>query len=66
MSKDLKSTPNLIAETFMSTLKIFVVIVILNNIIWAIFSFKPTPRIGDTRVEITQNGNHDIKQDINN
>ena len=68
MNNDLKPTPNLIAETFMSTLKIFVIIVILNNIIWAIFSFRPTPtpRVGDTHVEITQNGNRDIKQDINN
>ena len=67
MSNKLVSTPNLIAETFMSTLKIFVVIVILNNIIWATFFFKPTtPRIGDTHVEITQNGNHDIEQNIKN
>ena len=71
MSKKQIATPNLIAETFMSTLKIFmiilVVIIVINNMVWSIYVFKPTqPRIGDTHVEITQNGNHDIKQDINN
>ena len=71
MSKKQTMVPNLIAETFMSTLKIFmiilVVIVVVNNLVWSMYVFKPsTPRIGDTHVEITQNGNHDIKQNINN
>ena len=61
-------TPNLLAEFMTSVLKVFLIIVVLNNIIWAIFFFKPlaSPRVGDTHVEITQTGNRDIKQDINN
>lgn len=67
MSKETNSTPSLLAETFMSVLKFFVIVVILNNIVWTIFFFKPTtPRVGDTHVEITQSGNHDIKQNIKN
>lgn len=66
-----KSTPNLFSEMFMSMLKSFtiilVIIVILNNAIWVCsISSHPTPRVGDTHVEITQTGNHDIKQNINN
>jgi hypothetical protein len=66
MSKNNTSTPSLLVETFMSVLKCFIIIVVLNNIIWAVFFFKPSSsRIGDTHVEVTQNGNRDIKQDIN-
>ena len=66
MSKKPIPTPNLIAETFIATIKILLIIVALNNILWAIFFFKPSasPHIGDTHMEITQNGNHDIKQNI--
>lgn len=65
MSRNFNSTPSLLAETFMSVLKFFVIVVILNNIVWTIFYLKPSsPRVGDTHVEITQNGNRDIKQDI--
>ena len=53
-------TPNLIAETFMSAFKIFFWIFLATNIIWAVIYFKPSnPRIGDTKVEITQSGNRD-------
>ena len=66
-----KSTPGLFSEMFMSMFKCFsvilLVIIILNNVVWAICMSKSLPsRTGDTRVEITQNGNHDIKQTINN
>ena len=61
--------PKLIAETFMSTVKIFtiilIVIIVLNNLVWAFYAFKPIPqRIGDAHIEINQSGNRDIKQEI--
>lgn len=64
-------TPNLLSEMFMSMLKTFLVIVVvlifLIATILSIFVFKPnTPRMGDNHVQITQTGNHDIKQTINN
>lgn len=71
MSKKQVPTPNLFSEMFMSVFKIFawilLIVVVLNNIVWVVYASKSVPpRIGDTRVEITQNGNHDIKQNINN
>lgn len=72
MSRKQHSTPNLFSEMFMSMFKTFslilLAIIILNNVVWAFYALKPTtpPRIGDTRVEINQSGNHDIKQNINN
>lgn len=59
--------PSLVAEAVLSTCKIFLVFMILNNLFWGIIHFKPTaPRMGDNRIEITQTGNHDIRQNINN
>lgn len=72
MSKKQNSTPGfLFSQMFMSMFKTFsvilLIIIILNNIIWVFYVSKPVqPRIGDTHVEITQSGNHDIKQNINN
>lgn len=63
-------TPNLIAETFVSTFKISLLIVlaifVITNVVWGIIYFKPTvPRVGNTNVQITQNGDKDIlKQTI--
>lgn len=65
--KHITPMPNLVAEAVLSTCKIFIFFMILNNLFWGIIHFKPTtPRVGDTHVEITQTGNHDIKQNINN
>ena len=59
--------PNLIAETFMATFKIFLVIYLATIAFIAIIYFKPSsPRVGDTHVQITQNGNENIHQKINN
>jgi uncharacterized membrane protein SpoIIM required for sporulation len=72
MSKKQYSTPNfLLSEMFMSMFKIFsvilLVIIVLNNVVWVFYVSKPaSTRTGDTHVEITQSGNHDIKQEINN
>lgn len=67
MSKKHIPTPNLIAEALLSICGKFLIFLVLNNILWAVLYFRPTaPRVGDTRVEITQNGNHDIKQEIRN
>lgn len=63
-------TPSLIAEVFMSTFKISLIIVlaifIITNVVWGIIYFKPsTPRVGNTHVEITQSGDKDVvKQTI--
>ena len=59
------STPNLIAETFISAFKIFLIIFLATNLVWAIIYFSPSaPRVGDTHVEITQSGNHDVVKNI--
>ena len=61
MSKKNTPVPSLIAETFMSVFKVFLIFVILNNIIWAIFYFRtPSTTTGDSHIEINQNGNRDI------
>lgn len=71
MAKKQTSTPNLISEMFMSMLKSFsvilIIIVVLNNLIWVFYAFRPvSTRSGNTHVEINQTGNRDIKQNINN
>jgi hypothetical protein len=58
-------TPNMVAEVFMSTFKIFswitLFLIVVTNIVWAVIYFKPSPpRTGDTHVEITQNGDRDV------
>ena len=59
-------TPNIVAETFVSVCKYFLIVLVLNNLIWAVIHFRPvTSRLGDTHVEITQTGNEDISQKIN-
>lgn len=66
MSKD-AVIPNLVAETFITTFKIFMVIFVLTNIVWAVVYFRqPSSRVGDNKIEITQTGNRDISQEIKN
>lgn len=59
--------PNLATETFIATVKIFTVIllvvIVFNNLAW-IYSVSKPSHVGDSRIEINQNGNHDIKQKI--
>ena len=53
--------PNLIIETVMLCIKVFLIIFIVTNFVWGVIYFKPsTPRTGNTHVEITQNGNSDV------
>ena len=69
-NKRVTPAPNLIAETFVSTFKIFsiilIVIIVVNNLLWVYSVSKPAPRVGDARIEINQSGNGNIKQEINN
>lgn len=65
--KNVGQIPNIVAETFITTFKIFMVIFVLTNIVWAAVYFRqPTPRVGDNKIEITQTGNRDIHQEIKN
>ena len=57
--------PNLIAETFMATFKIFLIIYLATLAVLAFLYFR-APRNGDARVQITQTDNQNISQKINN
>ena len=59
-----KQIPNLVAETFITTTKVFLLIILAINIAWvAIYFGQPkSTRVGDNKVEITQTGNRNISQ----
>lgn len=58
--------PKVVVDAVATTLKCFIAFVILNNIVWATIYFnKPKCSTGN-RVQITQSGNRDIRQDIKN
>ena len=67
MAKD-APVPNIIAQTFMSAFKVFLIIYLATIFVLAVIWYKPTqPHAGgDARVEINQNGNDNIHQEINN
>lgn len=66
MSKN-ATEPNIIAETFIVTFKIFLALYIATIVVIAVLYYKPSsPPASDTRVEITQTGNRDIHQEIKN
>ena len=58
--------PNLVAEAVLSTCKIFIIFMIVNNLFWWVgvrAKAQPT-RVGDAHIEINQSGNGDIQQEI--
>lgn len=59
--------PKVVVDAVATTLKCVVALVILNNIVWATLYFsKPKCSTTGNRVQITQSGNRDIRQDIKN
>lgn len=58
---------SVIADTFITTFKICVVLYIATMCALAVASYKPSAsRVGDARVEINQTGNGNIQQEIKN
>ena len=58
--------PNIAVEVFLSLVKYFLLFVLLNNLIWGgIFTYYLHKSVGDTSVEMTQDGQHN-NQSITN
>lgn len=53
----MKKQPNIAVEVFLSLVKWFLVILIINNLIWAgIFMHYLNKSIGDSNIEMMQDG----------
>jgi hypothetical protein len=62
----MKNQPNIAVEVFLSLVKWFLVILIINNLIWAgIFTHYLNKSIGDSNIEMMQDGQHN-NQSITN
>lgn len=58
--------PNIVGEIFLSIIKWFLVIIIINNLIWAgLFIHYVNKSITDSNIEMTQDGQHN-NQSITN